>query len=232
MPSEGGSDGLYHCRAARRRRQALRRRQRYPKQRGTYKQDKARTEHPPQRKHNPPRWCEKYLPTFASDSKKELLCNAMVFPPRASRWNRNPMGRGYIYIYRLGFILCHSSTWDLRMLKIGRTNNIPQRMEQHAVDCNQNVKELVFYPHDGSSCRGGVLYYGWVEWLVHLELEEQRRYRPCEGVHSYSHGEWFSTCTLWQTKRVVKRWVEWAQEYERRSRNGTLQGGGSRLRFW
>ena len=83
MLSEGGSDGLYHRGAARRRRQALRRRQWYPKQRGIYKQGKARTEHPPQRKRNPPRWCEKYLPTFISDLKKELLRNAMIFPPHA-----------------------------------------------------------------------------------------------------------------------------------------------------
>ena len=108
------------------------------------------------------------------------------------------------------------------MLKIRRTNNILRRIEQHALNCNQDVKELAFYLRDGLSCRGGVLYYGWVEWLVHLELKEQRRYRPYEGVHSYSHSEWFSIYTLWQTKRVVKCWVKWAQEYERRSQNRTL----------
>ena len=70
------------------------------------------------------------------------------------------MGRGYIYIYCLGFTPHHSSTWDLRMLKIGRTNNIPRRIEQHALDCNQDMKELAFYSRDGLSCRGGVLYYG------------------------------------------------------------------------
>lgn len=98
---------------------------------------------------------------------------------------------GFIYVF-----------WDVKhfgMVKIGRTNNLEQRLKKWNSKCKRQHKyhtELPEIPHVSR-----------VERLIHMELKQQRRLRGCDSCET-NHNEWFEVSETHAVK-VFEKWQQW-----------------------
>ena len=127
------------------------------------------------------------------------------------------------------------------MLKIGRASNVHRRMNEWTRQCGHHITLLRYYPNPGhrspspspspsplplpqrSPASSNVSplqprkapLIPRVERLIHLELQDKRVMRACDGCGK-EHREWFeveaSREGVKAVDECVRRWVGWAQQ--------------------
>lgn len=111
-------------------------------------------------------------------------------------------------------------------LKIGRSQNVPRRLEQWNKQCKKTMQ--FFFPEEKGAANMPDLqqipHISRVEALVHLELMHCRRIeKKCPGCFK-SHVEWFETSKDIAIG-VVRKWSDWmvTLPYEKHMKDGEEQ---------
>ena len=132
-----------------------------------------------------------YQPTETQNLSISLALRQKASSPLGPKKDH---AEGFVYIF-----------WDKQhfgMVKIGYTNNLSRRLREWDNSCKH---KHLYHPNDGIQVNMEHVYR--VEQLVHTELKEFRRRRPCDGC-GRMHKEWFEVEEAHAAK-VVRKWREW-----------------------
>ncbi|KAJ5882612.1 uncharacterized protein N7529_001284 [Penicillium soppii] len=160
---------------------------------------------------NPIQVFEPYVGKAFSGTTSEELAKLLAKPLQKS----DIKFQGMIYIF-----------WqppNFGHLKIGRSANVPRRLEQWNKQCKKSMQH--FFPEKIGDASipdlRQIPHISRVEALVHLELMQYRRKeKKCPGCLK-SHVEWFET-TKDIAIGVVRKWSDWmaALPYEKQMKDG------------
>ena len=110
------------------------------------------------------------------------------------------LDRGFIYVFWV--------PGTFGMMKIGKTTNIPRRLQEWQDQCKHRL-QLVYPRNLEEAVEVSHVYR--VEALIHAELYQYRKQcKKCRGCGK-KHIEWFEACKE-HVEAVVKKWSLWIEQ--------------------
>lgn len=103
-----------------------------------------------------------------------------------------------------GFIYAFWDKGHFGKVKIGRTDDLDQRLETWTIKCK---REFTYHHSTYGGVPTKVLHCCRIERLIHIELKEYRKQRRCEACEQ-NHIEWFEVSEA-HVGKVYQKWQSW-----------------------